>query len=75
MIPFKAKAWLDLTDRKFAGEYVDSKNIKKQYKEAVTGLREKAEISFLKNRKCRSITYPDDFATLPSTVSSKLHTC
>lgn len=29
LIPFKAKAWLDLTDRKSAGENVDSKNIRK----------------------------------------------
>ena len=29
LIPFKAKAWLDLTDRKTSGEHVDSKNIKK----------------------------------------------
>ena len=29
LIPFKAKAWLDLTDRKAAGEHIDSKNIKK----------------------------------------------
>ena len=29
LIPFKAKAWMDLTDRKAAGEQVDSKNIKK----------------------------------------------
>ena len=29
LIPFKAKAWMDLTDRKTAGERVDSKNIKK----------------------------------------------
>ena len=29
LIPFKAKAWMDLTDRKEAGEHVDSKNIKK----------------------------------------------
>ena len=28
LIPFKAKAWMDLTDRKAAGEQVDSKNIK-----------------------------------------------
>ena len=26
---YKAKAWMDLTDRKAAGEHVDSKNIKK----------------------------------------------
>lgn len=29
LIPFKAKAWMDLTDRKEVGEQVDSKNIKK----------------------------------------------
>ena len=29
LIPFKAKAWLDLSDRKKAGEQVDSRNIRK----------------------------------------------
>ena len=29
LIPFKAKAWMDLTARKAAGEHVDGKNIKK----------------------------------------------
>ena len=29
LIPFKAKAWLDLNERKAQGEHVDSKNIKK----------------------------------------------
>ncbi len=29
LIPFKAKAWLDLSDRRAAGERVDSKNIRK----------------------------------------------
>ena len=29
MIPFKAKAWLELSDMKNSGEHVDSKNIKK----------------------------------------------
>lgn len=29
IIPFKAKAWLDLSERKKGGEHVDSKNIKK----------------------------------------------
>ena len=29
LISFKAKAWMDLTNRKAAGEHVDSKNIKK----------------------------------------------
>lgn len=29
LIPFKAKAWLDLSERKEKGEFIDSKNIKK----------------------------------------------
>jgi hypothetical protein len=29
LIPFKAKAWLDLSERKSSGEQVDSKNIRK----------------------------------------------
>jgi hypothetical protein len=29
LIPFKAKAWIDMSDRKAAGEQVDSKNIRK----------------------------------------------
>ncbi|MDD5972747.1 MAG: hypothetical protein PUC01_03455 [Spirochaetales bacterium] len=29
LIPFKAKAWIDLTNRKEAGEQIDSKNIRK----------------------------------------------
>ncbi len=29
LIPFKAKAWLDLTERKANGDQVDSRNIKK----------------------------------------------
>ncbi len=29
LIPFKAKAWMDLTDRKTAGNHVDEKNIRK----------------------------------------------
>jgi hypothetical protein len=29
LIPFKAKAWLDLSERKSNGEAIDSKNIKK----------------------------------------------
>jgi hypothetical protein len=29
LIPFKAKAWIDLSDRKASGETVDSKNIRK----------------------------------------------
>ena len=29
LIVFKAKAWLDLTERRLCGEHIDSKNIKK----------------------------------------------
>ncbi len=29
LIPFKAKAWIDLSDRKASGEQIDSKNIRK----------------------------------------------
>ena len=29
LIPFKAKAWLDLKDRSMRGEHVDSRNLKK----------------------------------------------
>lgn len=29
LIPFKAKAWIDLSDRKASGEHIDSKNIRK----------------------------------------------
>lgn len=29
IIPFKAKAWLDLTERRTAGEHIDNKNIRK----------------------------------------------
>ena len=29
LIPFKAKAWMDLSDRKASGEQIDSKNVKK----------------------------------------------
>ena len=39
LIPFKAKAWMDLIDRKAAGEHVDSKNIKK-HKNDVFRLKE-----------------------------------
>ena len=35
LIPFKAKAWLDLTERKEQGEHVDSKNIRKHKKRCI----------------------------------------
>lgn len=44
LIPFKAKAWLDLSDRKEAGEHVDSKNIRK-HKNDVFRLTELLDIT------------------------------
>lgn len=35
LIPFKAKAWLDLSKRKAKGEYVKSEDIKKHRKDIV----------------------------------------
>jgi hypothetical protein len=35
LIPFKAKAWLDLTHRKTKGEQVDSKNIHKHLNDII----------------------------------------
>jgi hypothetical protein len=35
IIPFKAKAWLDLTERKAKGGQVDSKNIKKHKRDVI----------------------------------------
>ena len=36
LIPFKAKAWLDLTDRKAKGGQIDSKHIKKHLNDVIT---------------------------------------
>ena len=36
LIPFKAKAWLDLSERKARGEQIDSKNIKKHMNDIAT---------------------------------------
>ncbi|HPO02929.1 MAG TPA: hypothetical protein PL077_06260, partial [Treponemataceae bacterium] len=36
LIPMKAKAWLDLTERKSNGEQVDSRDISKHLKDIVT---------------------------------------
>ena len=35
IIPFKAKAWLDLTQRKENGEHIDSRDIKKHENDAI----------------------------------------
>lgn len=46
LIPFKAKAWIDLSDRKASGEHVDSKNIRK-HKNDVFRLTELIDSSIL----------------------------
>lgn len=57
LIPFKAKAWLDLNDRKNAGEHVDSKNIRK-HKNDVFRLTELID--------------PDETITVPTGVLADL---
>lgn len=51
LIPFKAKAWIDLSNRKNKGEQVDSRNIRKHKNDVfrLTGLldRNKESLSFL----------------------------
>lgn len=46
LIPFKAKAWIDLSERKASGEHVDSKNIRK-HKNDVYRLTELIDSSIL----------------------------
>ena len=58
LIPFKAKAWMDLTDRKAAGEHVDSKNIKKH----------KNDVFRLMN-----IINPEERIDLPETVQDDVN--
>ncbi len=60
LIPFKAKAWLDLSDRKAAGEQVDSRNIRK-HKNDVFRLSELLDQNQGK------------FSYLPDTVRNDMH--
>ena len=60
LIPFKAKAWMDLTDRKEAGEHVDSKNIKKHKNDVfrlteLIDLRSRLPLPVACMRICRSL--------------------
>ena len=57
LIPFKAKAWLDLTKRKAEGEHVDSKNIKKHKNDII---------------RLSALLSPDQKFTLPATVVSDM---
>jgi len=53
LIPFKAKAWLDLKERKAQGSQVDSKNIRKHKNDIL---------------KLSALLHVDFKLTLPSTV-------
>lgn len=56
LIPFKAKAWLDLKNRKEKGESVDSKNIKKHKNDI---FRLASEMILEPNCKCSDIVKQD----------------
>ena len=58
LIPFKAKAWLDLSERKASGEHVDSKNIRK-HKNDIFRLTELID--------------PSVFVSMPESVWEDIH--
>lgn len=58
LIPFKARAWLDLTARKEGGESVDSKNIEKHRNDIVS----------------LSVLLTPQMATLPESIAGDLNT-
>ena len=60
LIPFKAKAWLDLSDRKAAGEQVDSRNIRKHKNDVF-------RLSELLDQNQGKLSY------LPDTVRNDMH--
>ena len=57
LIPFKAKAWLDLTDRKAKGDQIDSKHIKKHLNDVIT---------------LSGLLQPEKFVDLPESVRDDL---
>lgn len=57
LIPFKAKAWLDMTERKAAGGKVDSKDIKKHRNDVLS---------------LYQILEPDSSITLPESIAGDL---
>ena len=57
LIPFKAKAWLDLTERKNAGRQVDSKDIRKHKNDV---------------QRLSALLLPDVIITLPDVVRSDM---
>ena len=57
LIPFKAKAWLDLTERKSKGEKVDSKDIRKHKNDVI---------------RISALLLPDVILALPDTVMNDM---
>lgn len=57
LIPFKAKAWLDMTDRKAAGAQVDSKDIKKHRSDVL---------------RLYQVLNPENSIPLPETIANEL---
>ena len=57
LIPFKAKAWLDLTEYKNAGGRVDSKDIRKHKNDV---------------QRLSALLLPDDFIALPDAIKSDM---
>lgn len=58
MIPFKAKAWINLTERKASGEHVDSKDIRKHINDII---------------RLSDLLLPNDLLNLPDTIKNDLH--
>ena len=67
LIPFKAKAWLDLTERKLNGEQIDSKNIKK-HKNDVFRL---AQLITANTRKFLSLEIEEDMKEFLSKITDE----
>ena len=67
LIPFKAKAWLDLKERKLNGEQVDSKNIKK-HKNDVFRL---AQLITANTRQVRSSEIAEDMKKFLSEIADE----
>ena len=68
LIPFKAKAWLDLKERKLNGEQVDSKNIKK-HKNDVFRL---AQLITANTRQVLSLEIAEDMKKILSEIADEI---
>lgn len=67
LIPFKAKSWLDLKERKLNGEQIDSKNIKK-HKNDVLRL---AQLITGNSKQLLSLEIADDMKKFLSEIADK----